>query len=196
MASKKTVYDAAVVLEFYISCVKTNLEGDVMREGRDDVLPERCGEQRTRTKRPRHCQRVKVEQTCDLVRVQAALLRADRLQHACAQRTTEPRHGGIHELAKPLVLRVCWWAYGAGHTRASIDAEQGLKELALRRDCLMHPREHVADVAQRVMGMQVDRSCACAARAAASCQGACEGREERGLARLRENGKGIAGQPG
>src|SRR5260221_6545637 len=45
------------------------------------------------------------------------------------------------------------------------------------------------------MGVQVYRPCACAARAAASCQGALEGREERGLARLCEHGKGIAGRP-
>ena len=88
---------------------------------------------------------------------------------------------------------MCGGAHGAGHAHARVDAEQRLEEFALSCDRLVYPREHVTDVAQRVMRVQIDRSCAGAARSAPGRQGAREGREERGLARLREYGEGLAG---
>jgi len=135
-----------------------------------------------------------VEKARDFVRVQAALLRTDRLEYTRAKWAAETRDGCVHELAEPLVLGVCRRAHGAGHARARVEAEQRFEELALCGDRLMHPREHVADVAQRVVRVQVDRPRACAACAPAGCQGAREGGEERGLARLREHSEGIAGQ--
>ena len=110
-----------------------------------------------------------MEQARDLVRVQAALLHADGLQHTRAQGAAEPHDGSVHKLAQPLVLCMRGRAHGAGHARARVDAEQRLEELALRRDRLVHPCEHVADVAQRVVRVQVDRPRAGAARAAAGC---------------------------
>ena len=63
-----------------------------------DILSERGGEERARAERARHRERVEVKQPRDLVRVQTALLRANRLQHARAQRATQARDGGVHEL--------------------------------------------------------------------------------------------------
>lgn len=139
-------------------------------KGNTNSLPQRGGEQRARAECARHRQRVKVEQARDLVRVQAALLRPNRLQHARAQRAAQARDGSVHELAQPLVFGVRRCAHGAGHARARVDAEQRLEELALGRDRLVHPCEHVADVAQRVVRVQLDRPCACAAAGrAAGC---------------------------
>lgn len=134
-----------------------------------------------------------MEEARDLVRVQAALLRTDRLEYARAKRAAETCNGCVHKLAEPLVLGVRGGAYGAGHARACVEAEQRFEELALCRDRLVHPCEHVANVAQRVVRVQVDRPLACAACAAAGGQGAREGGEKRGLARLCEHGEGIAG---
>ena len=87
-------------------------------------------------------------------------------------------------------------AHGAGHACACVDIQKRLEELALRRNCLVNPREHVPYVPQRVVCVQLDRPCACAAGRTSGSQCAHEGGERGRLACLREHGERFTGQGG
>lgn len=76
--------------------------------------------------------------------------------------------------------------------RLSAHAKEPLEELALGGDRLVHPCEHVADIAQRVVRVQLDRAWQPARPAAR--QGGRERAQERRLARMGERGEGFAAE--
>ena len=156
---------------------------DPIRELRE--LLERPRQQRLLSNRPLHRRQVEPEQVRDLVARNATLLRAHRLLHAHPERPTQALHCAVHHLAHPrLLLGLSELAWGADHPPGAARPEKALEELALRRDRLVHPCEHVTDVPKRVVSVQFDRAWETAGAAAG--EGVHKRREERRLSRLRE----------
>lgn len=134
---------------------------------------------------------------CKIEALSHVRLRRHIVVTAHLQRRAQPTDGTVQELSHPFFLfaaTLC--SHRADHPLAFFRAhpEEALEELALSRDGLVHPSEHVADIAQRVVRVQLYRSRE-AARAAA-CQSRGERAQQRRLARLREQGQGFAAMEG
>lgn len=97
----------------------------------------------------------------------------------------------VHQLLNPiLLLTLLKPPHATNHPSIALHAKQAFQELALTSDSLVHPREHVADVAERVVRVDLDGARETTWAAARECVH--EGVEERGLAGLGEDGEGFA----